>query len=45
MLYEMLHLMWSYNFCASCFGVWVVVSDWEIGRIVMGVGDCVIILV
>jgi hypothetical protein len=30
-LCEMLGLTWSYSSCGSCFGVWVVVSDWMIG--------------
>ena len=34
-LCEILSLMWSYCFCASCLGAWEVVSDWVMGQIVM----------
>ena len=28
-LCEMLTLMWSYSFCASCSSTWAVVSNWD----------------
>ena len=31
-LCEMLNLMWSYSFCANCFGAWAVVNNWEMGK-------------
>ena len=37
-LNELLSLIWSYNSCASCSGVWAV-SDWKMEHIVIGSGQ------
>lgn len=37
-LCEMLSLVWSFSSYVSCFGAWTMVSDWEMGQIVMGGG-------
>ena len=34
-LCEILSLMWLYSSCVSCFGVWVVVSNWKMEQIVI----------